>query len=138
MSIYYNYALYGTEIVVLSYVDDCVYWYNSEALLKWFADTFWNIFYVNFLGYTHWFMSIRIYQTKDHSVSVDQARYDPSSDKFRLTWTNVHILRSSHGIYFTKYPQTIFQELQNYTNIHSHQHKIKQQFLFHLVHNYNR
>ena len=39
MSIYYNYALYGTEIVVLSYVDDCVYWYNSEALVKLFADT---------------------------------------------------------------------------------------------------
>ena len=39
MSIYYNYALYGTEIVVLSYVDDCVYWYNSEALGKWFVDT---------------------------------------------------------------------------------------------------
>ena len=33
-----------------------------------------NIFYVNFLGYEHWFMSIRIYQMKDHSISVDQAR----------------------------------------------------------------
>ena len=39
MSIYYKYAIYGTEIVVLSYVGDCVYWYNSEALGKWFADT---------------------------------------------------------------------------------------------------
>ena len=32
-------------------------------------------FHVNFLGYAHWFMSIRIYQLKDHSISVDQARY---------------------------------------------------------------
>ena len=32
MSIYYNYALDGRNIVVLSYVDDCVYWYTSEAL----------------------------------------------------------------------------------------------------------
>ena len=39
MSIYYNYALDGTKNVVLYYVDDCVYWYNSEALGKWFVDT---------------------------------------------------------------------------------------------------
>ena len=34
MSIYYKYAPGGTKIVVLSYVDDCVYWYTSEALGK--------------------------------------------------------------------------------------------------------
>ena len=28
MSIYYKYALDGAKIVVLSYIDDCVYWYN--------------------------------------------------------------------------------------------------------------
>ena len=39
MSIYYNYSPYGTNIVVLSYVDDCVYWYTSEALGKSFVDT---------------------------------------------------------------------------------------------------
>ena len=32
-------------------------------------------FYVNFLGYAHWFMSIRIYQMKDNSIYVDQDRY---------------------------------------------------------------
>ena len=32
MSIYYKYAPYGTKIVVLYYVDDCVYWYNYEVL----------------------------------------------------------------------------------------------------------
>ena len=32
MSIYYKYAPYGTLIVVLHYVDDCVYWYTSESL----------------------------------------------------------------------------------------------------------
>ena len=30
---------------------------------------------VNFLGYAYCFMSIRISQMKDHSISVDQARY---------------------------------------------------------------
>ena len=32
ISIYYKYAPDGTKIVALSYVDDCVYWYKSEAL----------------------------------------------------------------------------------------------------------
>ena len=30
MSIYYKYTLDGSKIVVLSYVDDCVYWYTNE------------------------------------------------------------------------------------------------------------
>ena len=50
MSIYYKYAPYGTKIVILSYVDDCVYCYTSEALGKWFVYTSGNIFHVNFLG----------------------------------------------------------------------------------------
>ena len=49
MYIYYKYVPYGTYIVVLSYVDDCVYCYTSEALEKWFVETLGNIFHVNFL-----------------------------------------------------------------------------------------
>ena len=30
---------------------------------------------MKFLGYSHWFISIRISQLKDHSFLVDQARY---------------------------------------------------------------
>ena len=41
-------------------------------------DTLGKIFHVNSLGYAHWFMSIRISQMKDHSISVDQDRYDTS------------------------------------------------------------
>ena len=33
---------------------------------------------MNLLGYAHWFMSIKISQLKDHSISVDQARYATS------------------------------------------------------------
>ena len=33
---------------------------------------------MNFLGFAHWFVSIRISQLKDHSISVDQARYATS------------------------------------------------------------
>ena len=36
---HYKYAQDGTKIVVLSYIDYCVYWYTSEALGKWFVDT---------------------------------------------------------------------------------------------------
>ena len=34
MSVYYKYAPDGTNIVVISYVDYCVYWYTSEVLGK--------------------------------------------------------------------------------------------------------
>ena len=54
--IYYKYAPDGKNIVVLSYVDDCVYWYTSESLGKCFWDTQGNILHVKILGYTHWFM----------------------------------------------------------------------------------
>ena len=78
MSICYKYATYGSKVVVLSYVDDCVYWYTNEYLGKWFVDTLGKRFHVNFLGYANWLMSIRIYQMKDNSISADQARYDTS------------------------------------------------------------
>ena len=51
MSIYYKYAPEGRNIVVLSYVDDCLYLYTSEALGKWFLDAQGKIFHVNLLGY---------------------------------------------------------------------------------------
>ena len=52
--------------------------YISQDIGKWFFDTLGNIFHVNFLGFAHWFMSIRISQLKDHSISVYRARYATS------------------------------------------------------------
>ena len=78
MSIYYKYTPDGSKIVVLSYVDDRVYWYINEDIGKWFVDIPGNIFHVNFLGYAHWFMSIIISHMKDHSISMDQAIYATS------------------------------------------------------------
>ena len=75
MSIYYNYAPDGTKIIILSYIDYFVYWYTSEALVKCFVDTLGKRLHVKFLGYTHWFMSIRISHIKDHSITVDQDIY---------------------------------------------------------------
>ena len=78
MSNYYKYAPYGSKIVVLSYVDHCVYWYTNENLGEWFVDTMGKRFHVNLLGYAHWFMSITISQLEDHYISMDQARYATS------------------------------------------------------------
>ena len=76
MSIYYKYAPDGSRLVLLSYVDDWVYWYTSEEPVKWFLYTHGNILHFNFLGYPHRFISIRISQFKDHYISVYQVRYD--------------------------------------------------------------
>ena len=78
MSIYYKYTPDGSKTVVLSYVDDCVYYYTNEDLGKWFVNTLGKRLHLDFLVYAHWFMSIRISQMKYNSISVDQARYDTS------------------------------------------------------------
>ena len=61
MSIYYKYAPDGSKIVVLSHVDDCVYWYTNEDIGKWFVYTLGKRSHVNFLGFEHWFLSIIIF-----------------------------------------------------------------------------
>ena len=78
MYIYYKYVPDGNKCFVLSYVDDCVYWYTHEDIGKLFVDSLGKISHVNFLGYAHLFMSIRIYQLKDHSISVVHAEYATS------------------------------------------------------------
>ena len=57
---------------VLSYVDDYVYWYTSEAPGKWFVGNLGKRFHVKYLVYAHCFMSTRIYQMRDYYISVDQ------------------------------------------------------------------
>ena len=69
MSIYYKYA--PDSFFVLSYVDECVYWYTSESLGKWFVYDLGKIFHVKFLEYSHWCISMRISQIKDHSILLD-------------------------------------------------------------------
>ena len=78
MSIHHKYARDGSKNFALSYVDDFVYWYTNEDIGKWFVDTLGRRLHVKLLGYAHWFMSIRIYQLKDHSIPVDQAIYATS------------------------------------------------------------
>ena len=101
MSIYYKYAPDRSRIVVLSYVDDCVYWYTNEDLGKWFVDTLGKRFHVKFLGYAHWFSSIRISQLKDHSIYVDQARYATSIVAKYLDTATVKVSKTFYKTTFT-------------------------------------
>ena len=57
--------------------------------------------HVNFLGYAHWFLSIRISQIKDHSISVDQARYATSIVAKYLDTATVQV---STTFYNTTFP----------------------------------
>ena len=104
MSIYYKYAPDGSKIVVLSYVDDCVYWYKNEDTGKWFVDTPGKRFHVNFLGFAHWFMSIRISQLKDHSISLDQARHATS---IVAKYVDTATVKVSNKFYKTALPSDI-------------------------------
>ena len=74
ITIYYKYAPDGGGGLV-SYIDECVYWYTPEALVKYYVENIGKRFHVNFLRYAHWFMSIRIFQMKDYYISVYQDRY---------------------------------------------------------------
>ena len=79
-------------------------WYTSEALGKWFVNTLGKIFHVNFLGYTYWFMSIRISQMKDHSISVDQDKYSTS---IVVKYLDTVTVKASTKLYNTTLPSDI-------------------------------
>ena len=66
----------------------------SEDPVKWFVDALGKRLHVNFLGYAHWFMSIRISQLKEHSISVDQARYATSIVAKYLDTATVRVAQS--------------------------------------------
>ena len=77
-------------------------------------DTLIKIFHVNFLGYAHWFMSIRISHMKDHSISVDQARYATSIVAKYLDTSTVEV---SKKFYKTTFPtDLIFIKEDAYTS----------------------
>ena len=104
----YKYEPYGSQLVVLSYVNDCVYWYTSDELVKWFLDTAGQIFHAKFLEYTHWFMSIRISQLGYHSISVHQARYATSDvdnclENAKMLIYKFHKNNLTHDMVLTKY-----------------------------------
>ena len=49
MSVYHKYVPDGSKLVVLSYIDYCIYWYTFVELGKWFVDTLRKRLHVNVL-----------------------------------------------------------------------------------------
>ena len=64
-------------------------------------ETLGKIFHVNFLIFAHWFMSISILQFRDHSTSVDQARY---STNVLSKYLDNATVKESKNIYKTTLP----------------------------------
>ena len=128
MSIYYKYAQDVSKIVVLCYVEDCVYWYTNEDHGKWFVDTLGKRFHVNFLGYAHWFMSIRIYQLRYHSISVDQARYATSIvSKYLYT----AIVKVSNNFYKTTFPADMIFTKEDFSISYEQVEKLTRDYNIH-------
>ena len=128
MSIYYKYAPYVSKKFVLYYVDDCVYWYTSEALGKWFVDTLRKIFHMKLLGYAHWFMSIRIYKMKDHSISVDQARYATS---IVAKYLDTATIKASTKFYKTTFPSDMIFKKDDTSTSDEQVEKLTREFNIH-------
>ena len=91
-------------------------------------DTLGKIFHVNFLGYSHWFMLIRIFQMKNHCISVDKAIYATS---VVANYFDTYTVKTSTKFYKTTFPSnmifintyasTIGEQVENLTrefNIH--------------------
>ena len=108
MYVYQKYTSDGSKLVMLYYVDDCVYWYTYNEPGKWFVNTFGKRFHVKFPGYIHWFKSIRISQLRDHYISLDQAIYATSVVAKYLDTTRIkedskyHNTTLYHDMIFTK------------------------------------
>ena len=64
-------------------------------------NTLGKIFHVKLLGYTHWFMSIRMYQMKDHLIYVNQSISDTSIVE---TYLDTDTVKVSTKFYKTTLP----------------------------------
>ena len=79
-------------------------------------DTLGKVFRVNFLACAHWFMSIRISQIKDNSISVDQAGYATSIVSKYLDTATVkastifYKTTLTYDMIFTKYDTSTIDE----------------------------
>ena len=118
----------GSKIVVLSYVDDCVYWYTNGDLGKWFVDTLGKRFHVKFLRFAHWFMSIRISQLKYHSISVDQARYATSIVAKYLDTATVKV---SNKFYKTTLPSDMIFTKEDVSTIDEQVERLTREYNIH-------
>ena len=100
----------------------------SETLGKWFVDNLGKIFHVKFLEYAHWFMSIRISQMKDHSISVDQAIYATYIVAKYLDTTTV---QESTKFYYTTLPSDMIFTKYDISTSDEQVEKLTREFKIH-------
>ena len=101
MSIYYEYATYGKNLLCYLMLVVVSIGIHLNLLEKLFVKTLVKIFLLHFLEYACWFMSIRILHMKEHSISVGQARYTTSVVSKYLSTATV---KTSKKFYNTTFP----------------------------------
>ena len=107
---------------------------SSGILLKLLenclVDTLGKIFQVNFLGYAHWFVSIRNFQMKDNSIYVDQARYATSIVAKYLDTTTV---KASTKFYNTTLSSSIIFTKADTSTSDEQVEKLTREFIIHYI-----
>ena len=128
MSIYYKYEPDETKIVVLSYVDNFLFWYTSEDFRKWFVDALGNRLHVKYLGYAHWFMSIIISHMRYHSIYVYKARYATS---FVAKYLDTDTINTSAKFYKTTLPSDMIFTKADASTSYEQVEKLTREFNIH-------
>ncbi|MGH7954596.1 MAG: reverse transcriptase domain-containing protein, partial [Gloeomargaritales cyanobacterium] len=85
----------GDEVMmVLDYVDDMIYFSTHPKLEIQFKKDLSSRFKAEFMGQAHWFLSIRITQSADYSISIDQSRYAKAITLRYTDKINTHLQNS--------------------------------------------
>ena len=83
---------------------------------------------MNFLGYAHWFRSVIIYQLKDHSISIDQARYATSIvAKYFYTAT----VKVNNKFYKTTFPADMIFTKEDFSTSDEQDEKLTREYDIH-------
>jgi hypothetical protein len=61
-----------TLIIVIVYIDDCLYFSTSDTAREMFQNQLVDRFNVELQGIAHWYLSARIHQYKEFNGKMDQ------------------------------------------------------------------
>ena len=61
-------------IILINYVDDALYYCDSEVTQKWFEDSLSKRFDLKLLGEAKWYLGMQIRQFPDY-ITIDQSQY---------------------------------------------------------------
>ena len=86
------------------------------------------MFHVNFLGYAHCFLSIRISQLKDHSIFVDQTRYATS---IVAKYLDTDTVKVSKTFYKTTFPSDMIFTKEDVSTSDEQVEKLTREYSIH-------